>query len=450
MISTAQFFDRVIRMAAPLAGGRFLYSMTTFVGVLLLSYLGAETLAGSALISATQVLVVVVASSPLFVSSAIIGRHYGAGETEKVGHVTRQVLLLACCISLPVMVVFYHIDTILIYLDQDPVMVGVTTDFYHVYIWGIPALMFCNGLQQFFMGINRQQLTFYSSLLNMLVFILSAHLLTLGGFGFEGLGVKGLALSNILSFGANLIFLFLHAFTKKKYVQYNLFKMDFSQTQYIIQIFKLGLPFLIQITSELSAYFFAVIIVGWISQDALAVTQVITQYSFLLVVPIFGLSQATAVLVSHVVGAGRLYELRPLVRVCLLLGCGIMGVASIAFIFFPHAMAAVFFETSHLDRHDLFELLRLLFFLKILDLCFDAMRNILTGALRGLYDTKTAMFTSIFSNWVCGIPLGYLFAIPLKLGVEGIYFSFLLGNFLSAYILYRRWKKLTVAPLSTF
>lgn len=59
----------------------------------------------------------------------------------------------------------------------------------------------------------------------------------------------------------------------------------------------------VQFGGELSAFFVVTMMIGWLGTDALAAVQVTQQWMFLIVVPIFAMSEAAGILVSQAVGA---------------------------------------------------------------------------------------------------------------------------------------------------
>lgn len=54
---------------------------------------------------------------------------------------------------------------------------------------------------------------------------------------------------------------------------------------------------------------------------------------------------------------------------------------------------------------------------------FLALAMILAGALQGAGETRTPMLLTIFTNWLIRIPLAYVLALPLKLGVTGVWWA---------------------------
>jgi len=71
---------------------------------------------------------------------------------------------------------------------------------------------------------------------------------------------------------------------------------------------------------------------------------------------------------------------------------------------------------------------------------FLALAMILAGALQGAGDTRTPMWMTIISNWLIRIPLGYALAIPLHLGVTGIWWAMACSIMIQGTVLALRYK----------
>jgi MATE family multidrug resistance protein len=58
---------------------------------------------------------------------------------------------------------------------------------------------------------------------------------------------------------------------------------------------------------------------------------------------------------------------------------------------------------------------------------FDGIQIVMTGALRGLGETRIPMAANLFGHWFLGLPCGALLAFKLGVGALGIWIGFCLG-----------------------
>ena len=74
-----------------------------------------------------------------------------------------------------------------------------------------------------------------------------------------------------------------------------------------------------------------------------------------------------------------------------------------------------------------------------------ALMMILTGALRGAGDTRTSMRWNLLAHWGVGLPVGYLLAFGVGLGITGLWIGLSAGLILAGGALLRAWARLAAA-----
>src|ERR1041385_3087876 len=60
---------------------------------------------------------------------------------------------------------------------------------------------------------------------------------------------------------------------------------------------------------------------------------------------------------------------------------------------------------------------------------FDGAQVTIQGALRGLKDTVVPGFIAFVSYWLIGLPASWYFCTQINLGVQGVWYGFILGLF---------------------
>lgn len=434
---------RIFALALPMAGGQLINVTSGFLCMAMLAHLGHEVLAASALIFSTQLSIMVASMSILFSLSVLVGHAYGAKDYSAIGNYVQQGWTLALLMSIPIILLFWHIDSILLFLGQSKEIVSIVHNYFHAFVWAvIPGfLATCN--MQFGYGIHKKQLMFFISAMGVIVLLITAYVFIFGKMGMPKMGVAGLGIASAVQYSFFFIITTLFFYYEKSFSQFELFRYRVHQhLDYLIKMFKIGWPISMQMGGEMLSFFVSGIMIGWLGTTALAAYQVVNQYYFLIVIPIFSLSQASSILVGHACGAKQFHEVKKLSYASITIVFAASLIITCTFLIFPKHLAAFYIDVNNPANAATVHLAALLFIVIAFSQMFDALRNVLIGILRGLFDTRFPMYISLLTIWIIGMPLSYLLAFPLHFGAVGFVIGGMLGMLGGAAIMACRWRTL--------
>src|SRR3990167_9334028 len=438
--STLTIIKKTWQLAFALSLSRLFNMITGFVGTLMIARLGHNVLAASALISSTQATLFLISISMLFSIGVVIGHAYGGKRYEEIGSVFQQGLLLATLICIPVIIIQCNIGSILIACGQNPQVAAINAHYFRAYSFAIPAFLWMISCQQFVLAVNKQRFVLFMSVVTLIISVTLSYSLVYGHFGLPRLGVTGLALAYSIQGWAALLAYLAFCYCNKYFKEYKVFQWRFRQNFHLLKkIFSIGWPITLQFAGDLLSFFVTTLMIGWLGTNELAAQQIVTQYFLLLVVPIFAISQASAILVGQARGAGAIHEIKRYGSTTLLIGLTFSLIAITLFIFFPHTLIRLYLGQGQELNLTMQHLASIIFILTGLRLFFDAALEIKTGSLRGLYDTKFPMVTGLILTWLITIPLCYLFGFYYHWGLIGITSASIVGTILAATIIYIRW-----------
>ncbi len=434
---------RIFSLALPMAGSQFINVASGFLCMAMLAALGHEVLAASALIFSTQLSIMVSGMSMLFSLSVLVGHSYGAKNYIDIGNYVQQGWTLALLISIPIMLLFWNIDVVLLFLGESKEIANIVHSYFHAFVWAvIPGLLStCN--MQFGYGIHKKSLIVSTSVMSVMVLLITAYTLIFGKFGFPRLGVAGLGYATAAQYSFFFILSTLFFLFEKSFSQFKLFHYRVHQhLDHFKKMFKIGWPISVQMGGEMLSFFVSGIMIGWIGTTALAAFQIVNQYYFLIVIPMFSLSQASGILVGQACGAKKFNEIKKLsyASIAMVLIAGML-VAS-TFIAAPQTLASFYMNIHDPANAATLHLAILIFLIVAFSQLLDAVRNILIGILRGLLDTRFPMYMSLCTIWLIG-PLAYLLAFPLQYGAIGFVIGGMLGMLVGVAVMIYRWHKLS-------
>ncbi len=116
-----------------------------------------------------------------------------------------------------------------------------------------------------------------------------------------------------------------------------------------------------------------------------------------------------------------------------------MGLAALALILFPAAIARLFTPDPAVVSMSAHLLVIAAFFQ-----LFDGMQTVATGALRGAGDTRTPMLTHLVCYWVFGLPVGAWLCFRGGMGAPGLWIGFTLALILIGLVLLFAWQRRTM------
>lgn len=431
---------RIFTLAMPMAGSQFINVASGFFCMTMLAALGHEVLAASALIYSTQISIMVTGMSILFSVSVLVGHAYGAKEYSSIGNYVQQGWTLALLMSIPIILLFWHMDSLLVYFGQSKEIAAILHDYFHAYVWAvIPGfLSTCN--MQFGYGIHKKKLIFSISAISVVILLLVAYVLIFGKMGMPKLGVAGLGFATTAQYTFFFIVTTLIFYFEESFHRFELFRYRVHQhIEPFIQMFRIGWPISAQMGGEMLSFFISGIMIGWLGTTALASVQTVNQYNFLIIVPIFSFSQASSIIIAHACGAKQFHEVKKLSYASILLVLSVSIMVAFAFLIFPKNLAAFFMDISNPANSATLYLTILIFIITAFSQIFDAVRNIMIGILRGLFDTRFPMVMSLLTTWIVGMPLSYILAFPLHLGAVGFVSGNMLGMLGGATLMTYRW-----------
>jgi multidrug resistance protein, MATE family len=437
-------YKTILTLALPMATAQVLTMTSGFLCMTMLAKLGADVLAASALIFSTQMSVMVIGMSSLFSLSILIGHAYGNRDYDRVGLLVQQGWTMAALISIPIMLLLWHIGSILIYFGQLKNIAAIVQKYFYVHTWRILPVMLAVCNQQLCYGVRKQKVDIIANVFGVIVLLVSANTLIFGKFGFPALGVRGFAYAVTLQSTFYFIFTSICLLVMDDFKLFKLFRYRLHQNWgSMIEVFKFSWPITLQISCEMVSLFVTAAMMGWLGVQALAAYQVVTQYLFVFLIPVFALSQATGVLVGQACGAKQYDAVQSLGNASLVIAVMVSVFIGIVFLSFPDALASMYINIHAPANASTLKLIGILFMAATVTMFFDTVRNILTGALRGTFDTRYPMITGLVAIWLVGLPASYLFAFKAGWGALGIMLGTVVAMILGAGILLVRWIRMS-------
>ena len=424
---------RVWQLAWPSILSNLLFTTVGFLHIKIVADLGTSAVAAVTTGHRVFFLVQAILMGVSVAATALIARHWGAGQVARAELVTWTTLLLsialAAVLSIPVLLVPEGIAAL---FGLDPVTTASAAGFIFwlgvFNIFSAINMMLGTALRAIGDVITPLWYLFFSSVLN----ILFAYSMAFGTGPLPALGVAGVALGG--SFGALLVTaVFLAQWWRGKYGLKALKKraIDWTTARQLVSI---GAPAVLEQGVVQLAFLVFFAIVARYGTNAYAAYGIgISLVSFSIVVG-FGFGIAAATLVGQQLGAGKPELARKAGWRSLWMAVIAMAIFSLLLVAFAEELARFM-----IDDPEVIHLTVVFIYFIALVQPIMACEFTLAGALRGAGDTRFPLLATL-----CGIILGRLvpawIAAGLGLSVYWIFAVMILDYCIKAALLIRRFR----------
>ncbi|PSR84702.1 Protein DETOXIFICATION like [Actinidia chinensis var. chinensis] len=401
-------------LAGPLICVNLLQFCLQLISVMFVGHLGELSLSGASM--ATSFASVTGFSMLVGMASALdtlCGQSYGAKEYHMLGIHMQRAMFVLLLVSIPLSVIWANTGPILVAFGQDS-EISEVAQLYARYM--IPSIFAYGLLQCLVKFLQTQNIVFpmmISSGITTLVHLLMCWVLVFK----SGLGVRGAALANSISYWTNVILLALYVkFSSSCVKSWTGFSKEALQN--ILFFLKLAIPSAVMVCLEMWSFEMMVLLSGLLPNPQLETSVLsvcLNTASTVWMIP-FGLSNAVSTRVSNELGAGHPQAARLAVNVVLVLAVteGILVGAILILIrniwgyAYSNEVEVVRFVASMMP-------------ILAISNFMDGLQSVLSGSVRGCGRQKAGAFINLGSYYLVGIPCALLFAFVLHMGGRGLW-----------------------------
>jgi putative MATE family efflux protein len=413
-------------------------SVFAIVDIFFVSKLGAETVA---VVGITESLMTIIYSMAIGIgtaATAIISRRIGEKEPRQAARAAGQAIITGSIVSLLLAIpsiIFYRKILILMGISEESV-----TDYgsFTMIIMGanmVVMLLFINNAIFRSSGdaAISMRVLWFANILNLIldpIFIF--------GLGpIPALGIKGAAIATTTGRGIGVIYQFYLLFHSKHRIKLTL-KDLVPDWNIISQLLRLSAGSSGQYLIATSSWIFLVRILSMFGSQVVAGYTIAIRIMFFLLLPSWGVSNATATLVGQNLGAGKPERAERSVWITGYVNIVFLGIIGLILAITPGSFIRIFISDPDVITFGSS-------CLRILSYGFIAygLGMVMVNSLNGAGDTTTPIWINFFCYWMLEIPLAYFLAVYSNLGENGVFISILVAEIAmtsSALFFFRRGK----------
>ncbi len=428
---------KTMKLAYPVIIGQLGFILMGVVDSIMVGELGATSLAAASVANGLFIFIFVIGIGVSFAITPLVAIAVGAKKYDDCGIIFRQALLVDMVLGVMLLVMAYVGADFIQYLNQPEGVVGLATSYGKLLGYSIVPAMLFQTYKQFIEGLSVMRPAMVIVLLANIINAFINWLLIYGNLGFPALGLDGAGWATFTSRLFMAFVLVWYVMQSNRFKQFDV-TLHFKSIniKMIKKLLGLGLPSAVQYVFEVGAFFFAVIMVGWLGTKQLAAHQIALNLASISFMAALGVSAAGGIRVANEVGKQNIAEVRRAGFSAIILGGSIMACFGIVFITLRN-----FLPTLYIDDASVVSIASTLLIIASIFQIADGVQAVGIGVLRGLTDVKWPTLITFIAYWVLGPPSAYLFGFILKFNVQGVWIGLLIGLLSSAIMLTTRFNK---------
>jgi len=393
------------------------------VDTIIVGQLGAEAIGAVAVGGVLFFTVVVVGLGMLLGLDTLVSQAFGAGRRDDCRHVLWQGVYLALALAPPLTAVVFASRPMLRAFGVQPTVVRLAVPYVEALAWSLGPLLIFAAFRRYLQAVNRLKPIVFALISANLINALANWILIFGHAGIPALGVTGsgwaTTTARIYMALVLVVVVIRDDFRQLSKSSWTIPKPD---PEVLKRLIALGLPAAAHLTLEFGIFALATTLAGRFDPVSLAAHQITLNMASLTFMIPLGLSAAAAIRVGQALGRNDRAGAARAGGTAIALSASFMMVSGLVFLLIPRTIVGAFTAEDAVINQSLV-LLRIAACFQL----FDGLQGVTTGALRGLGDTHTAMYTNFFAHWALGLPIGYTFAFIAGFGVIGLWIGLSFG-----------------------
>lgn len=410
--------------------------------VILMGWLGSDALAAGALGTNLYFALLIFGIGLVSATAPVIAEELGRQRhsVREVRRTVRQGFWAALTVAIPIWVISWNGEVILLATGQEPVLAKVAAEYMRALQWSLLPFLLYLVLRSFLSALERPGWALVIGLLALPINLAAAYCLMFGKFGLPELGLVGAGYGTVVSSTFMFVALAVVISLDRQLRRYHLFgrfwRPDWPRYR---SLWRIGVPIGLTMAFEVTIFNAAALLMGRIGANELAAHAIALQIASLCFMVPFGISQAATVRVGRAYGAQDEDGVTRAGWTAFALGVGFMVFTALLMLIAPHLLISAFLDMTDPKNLPVIGYAVSFLILAALFQIADGAQAVGAGMLRGLQDTRIPMVYAALGYWGVGLPLGVWLAFGTELRGVGIWIGLATGLAVVAGLMLWRW-----------
>ncbi|MBI1779592.1 MAG: MATE family efflux transporter [Proteobacteria bacterium] len=431
-----------LRLAAPIALAQLSFIAMNTTDVILLAWLGSESLAAASLGMNLYFIMFVSALGIAIAVAPMAAQARGRGDDDAMADALHQGLWASTLVAAPLAGSLWFGGDFLRFIGEDAAISAQSEIFLRALLWGLAPAMWFTVLRSFIAVLDRVNVVLAIGMFGVLFNAIFNYGLIFGHFGLPALGIIGSGIAsstvNAVMFVLLAAYVLLHPRLRRLGLWHGLARF---KPRRLIELFRLGLPISGAFMLEVGLFSAAGLLMGYVGTAALAAHQIALQVAGTTFMVPLGISQAATIRVGYHIGAGDHPAAGRAGWLAFALGAGFMSTMAVTIWIVPRSIVRLFLDESLPGNETVAAIAVTFLAVAALFQVFDGTQTIGTGVLRGLKDTQVPMLLAAIGYWGVGFPLAAALGFGFDLGGIGVWIGLAASLATVAGLMLWRWSR---------
>lgn len=392
------------------------YSVNMADNIMLGSY-SQEALSGAATVNQIFFMVQQIALSIGNALVVLASQYWGEKRIEPIRRLTGIALKLGILCSMAIIIVCALLPVPLLRIFTDsPQIIAQGKDYLFLLQWSFGLFILTNVLMAALRSVGIVKISFYISVISLIVNVGINYTLIFGRFGFPEMWIKGAAVGTLAARILEFVIVLIYIMTADK--KLNLFSRDLFTADIGLRrdYTKVYLPIMCsQVLWGLSVPMQTAIL-GHLSEDAIAANSVATTFYQYLKVIVLAMSSTSSVVIGNAIGRGDRECVKAEARTLSVIDVAIGILLGAALVILRRPLLSLYSLTQGATEMAL----HLLVIMGVVMVGMSYQMPVSFGIIQGGGDTGFTMKMNMISTWLIVMPFSFMAAFWWKLPVEAV------------------------------
>lgn len=328
-------------------------------------------------------------------TNTFVAQYVGANRPDRVGAVIWQGIYMSLLAGALLALASFGANWFFTIAGHAPEIRADEVTYFSILCYGGVATILSAALSGFYAGRSDNTTLMVAHLTGNIVNALLAYALIFGRLGLPELGIRGAAWATVIAQICQVLIMGILLFTRRYRDTYRTWADRHLDLSLIGRMCVYGFPNGIRYILEILAWDVFMLLLGRVSSDGLAATNIVFRLNGAAFFPVIGLATAVSMLVGQAQGASRPDLARKVTYRGLALGQVWMSLCAALMLLIPALLLKPFFDASNgpIDQnlHDL--CVKLLWFVAAYTL-LDGVNIVFMSVLTGTGDTRFMLIAS--------------------------------------------------------